>query len=264
MLLPVAYTEWLNAFACPVFRVRYESAELAKIAVNMFLTSSVCTANTLAELCEVLGANWTEIVPTLQADCRIGPQAYLQPGLGVGGGNLERDLVTVRELASQHGTEAGVVEAWFVNSVHRRHWVLRALHHDVLSARPDPIIAVWGLAYKPHTRSTKNAPSLQLLEALRGVAMHAYDPQVQLPAVEWPHVTHAPSALEACRDADALAILTAWPEFASIDPEAIRKLMRGRLVLDPFGVLDDHRCAEAGLVHRRLGVPVDCPELVPC
>jgi nucleotide sugar dehydrogenase len=75
--LPAPYRAWLDAFGCPVFVMRYESAELAKIAINLFLVSSVSTTNTLAELCEAIGADWSEIVPALRLDRRIGPHAYL-------------------------------------------------------------------------------------------------------------------------------------------------------------------------------------------
>ena len=85
--------------------MRLESAELAKIAINFFLVSTVATTNTLAEICEAIGADWNEIAPALRLDRRIGPHAYLKPGLGIAGGNLERDLVTVQSLAAQprHG-----------------------------------------------------------------------------------------------------------------------------------------------------------------
>ena len=75
----------------------------------MCLVSSVSTTNTLAELCERIGADWGEIAPSLKLDRRIGPYAYLAPGLGIAGGNLERDLATVQRLAGAHGTDAGVV-----------------------------------------------------------------------------------------------------------------------------------------------------------
>src|SRR5437660_5333555 len=81
--------------------MRYESAELAKIAINCCLVSSISVANTLAELCECLGAAWSEIAPALKLDRRIGQHAYLAPGLGIAGGNLERDLATVCKLAFQ-------------------------------------------------------------------------------------------------------------------------------------------------------------------
>ena len=81
--------------------MRYESAELAKISINMCLVASVTTANTLAELCEKIGADWSEIVPALKLDKRIGQYAYLAPGLGIAGGNLERDLATVCSFADE-------------------------------------------------------------------------------------------------------------------------------------------------------------------
>src|SRR5580704_5541863 len=106
----------LEAFGCPILPMRYESAELAKISINCCLVASVSVANTLAELCEAVGADWSEIAPALRLDRRIGPHAYLAPGLGIAGGNLERDLATVSRLARAHGTEAGIVEAWINNS----------------------------------------------------------------------------------------------------------------------------------------------------
>src|SRR3970282_1279053 len=99
--LPPAYQGFLQAHGCPILPMRYESAELAKISINMFLVASVSTANTLAELCEKTGAEWSEIVPALKLDKRIGPHSYLAPGLGIAGGNLERDLATVCRFADE-------------------------------------------------------------------------------------------------------------------------------------------------------------------
>ena len=99
----------LDAFGCPILPMRYESAELAKISINCCLVASVTVGNTLAELCEQIGADWSEIAPALKLDRRIGPYAYLTPGLGIAGGNLERDLATVQRLSDAHGTEAGLI-----------------------------------------------------------------------------------------------------------------------------------------------------------
>jgi UDPglucose 6-dehydrogenase len=237
--------------------MRYESAELAKIAVNLFLASSVSVTNTLAGLCERLGADWSEIAPTLRLDPRIGAHAYLSPGLGLAGGNLERDLATVRELANQHGAEAGVIDAWLVNSRHRRDWVLRLLHAHVLSHGPDATLALWGLAYKPDTASTRNSPAIALIEALDAMTIRAYDPQARLPASAQPcNFAQYPGALEACAGADALAILTPWAEFRGMPPAGIREMMRGRTVIDPFAALDGACCRRVGLDYFRLGEPV--------
>src|SRR5205807_2432451 len=99
--LPAPLREYLEAFACPILPMRFESAELCKIAINCFLVSSVTTSNTLAEICENTGADWYEIAPALRLDKRIGLHAYLSPGLGIAGGNLERHLVTVLRLAAR-------------------------------------------------------------------------------------------------------------------------------------------------------------------
>ena len=251
--LPPAFRRFLEAFGCPILPMRFESAELTKIAINMCLVSSVSVANTLAELCEAIGADWSEMVPALGLDRRIGPYAYLAAGLGLSGGNLERDLATVRALAQQHGTDAGVVDAWLVNSAHRRDWALRRLHSEVLACTADPVVALWGLAYKPDTHSTKNSPALALLDALGPFAVRAHDPQVVLGPREGGRVVQVDDPLEACRGADALVVATPWPAYAAIDPRAIRTALRGRVVIDPFGALS---LAGTGLVHHRLGRPV--------
>ena len=161
--LPAAYAATLETYACPVLRMRYESAELAKISINMCLVASVSVANTLAELCENIGADWSEIVPALKLDQRIGQHSYLAPGLGVAGGNLERDLATVCSFADRYGTDAGVVRAWVANSHHCRDWALRTLYREVLSRLDDPVIAVLGLAYKQDTQSNKKLPFTTIL-----------------------------------------------------------------------------------------------------
>lgn len=248
--LPAAYARWLQAFGCPILPMRYESAELAKISINMFLVSSVATTNTLAELCEAIGADWSEIVPALRLDKRIGPHAYLGPGLGIAGGNLERDLITVRTLAEQHGTDAGIIGAWLTNSQHRRDWVLRRLYEAVLSKTERPVIALWGLAYKQDTASTKNSPALALLESLRTFPVQAYDPQVKGTLAG---VSQRPTALDACAGATALVIMTPWREFSSYTAAQIREQMPGRVVIDPFGVLDGRALIAEGFSYHRLG-----------
>jgi UDPglucose 6-dehydrogenase len=251
---PKALEEFLSAFACPVLPMRYESAELAKIAINCCLVSSVSVANTLAELCETLGAAWSEIVPALRLDKRIGQHAYLAPGLGIAGGNLERDLATVCRFADERGTDAGVVRAWIANSRHRRDWALNVLHQSVLSKREDPLIAVLGLAYKQDTRSTKNSPSLALLAHLAPFRVRVFDPVVPASEISHPRCHAAASELDACEGADALAIMTPWAQFAALDPAQIARRLRGKLLLDPYAVLKSTACRAAGLEYRTLGL----------
>ncbi len=251
--LPPPLAAFLDAFGCPVLPMRYESAELAKISINVCLAASITAASTLAELCERIGADWSEIAPALRLDRRIGPHAYLAPGLGIAGGNLERDLATVCRLADEHGTDAGVVRSWAADSRHRRDWPLAQLHERVLSRVPDPTLAILGLAYKEDTASTKNSPSLALLEALGPFPIRVYDPAVPARPDYHPRLIGTASALDACAGADALVIMTPWREFRDLRPADVAARLRGRTVIDPYGVLATEACRAAGLHHAVLG-----------
>jgi UDPglucose 6-dehydrogenase len=253
--LPKSLADFLSAFGCPILPMRYESAELAKISVNMCLVASISTTNTLAELCEKIGADWVEIVPALKLDKRIGQYAYLAPGLGIGGGHIERDLVTFCRLADAHGTDAGVVHSWIANSQHRRDWALAQVHEFVLRQKPNPVLAVLGLAYKQDTDSTKNSPALALLSALRPFIVRVYDPVVAPRPEFHPRLVGTASALDACDGADALVIMTPWSAFRALSPAALAVRLRGQIVIDPYGVLDARACRAAGLRHLILGAP---------
>jgi UDPglucose 6-dehydrogenase len=253
--LAPAFRAWHAAFGCPVLAMRYESAELAKIAINLFLVSSVSTTNAVAELCERIGADWSEIAPALRLDRRIGPHAYLQPGLGLAGGNLERDLATTQHLAAAHQTDFRLIEAWQQNSARRKAWAREVLQQELLGKNPRARVAVWGLAYKAETHSTKNSAALELLASVPACEFHVYDPAVVLSAAQSAGVTTHPSALAALAQADALVVMTPWKEFSAIIPADIRARLKGTLVIDPFGALDGNACRAAGLRHRQLGKP---------
>lgn len=258
--LPAAYAGFLAAHDCPVLPMRFESAELAKISINMCLVASVSTANTLAELCEEIGADWSEIVPALKLDRRIGQHAYLAPGLGIAGGNLERDLATVCALSDLHGTDAGVVRAWLANSRRRRDWAARIIREVVLDLNPNATIAVWGLAYKENTHSVKNSPSLATLAQLPEVRLRLHDPLVPAATVGHSRAEAAVDPMAAIAGADALMILTPWPQYRAVPPAEIARALRGRVVLDPYGVLDRGAAASAGLAVYALGRPPLLPE----
>lgn len=251
--LPAPYRQFLEAFGCPILPMGFESAELAKISINMCLVASVSVANTLAELCERIGADWAEIVPALKLDRRIGPSAYLTPGLGIAGGNLERDLATVCSLADGTGTDAGVVRAFIANSAHRKEWTWRTLRERVLDGLPDARIGVLGLAYKIDTASTKGSPALALMAHLAGYRVRVFDPVVPGSAAG-PSAFAAGTALEAAEDADVLCVMTPWREFARLSLAELARVMRGRVLIDPFAVFDRAAARAAGFDYLTLGV----------
>ena len=252
--LPAELADGLARFGCPVLPMRYESAELTKTAINLYLFGAVTYANTLADLCEEVGADWSEMAPALRLDKRIGAHAYIRPSLGVAGGNLERDLVTLRSLCAAHGVDASYIETLIRYNADRYRWVYRQLERRVLAETPRPVIAVWGLAYKKDTRSTKNSMSLRVIRDLHGRAeIRAYDPLVGAADVDVP-VTVLPGREAVLAGADCLLVLTDWDEFAATPRDAF-KAMRRPLVIDCVGVVDPRRTELDGVELVRMGHP---------
>jgi UDPglucose 6-dehydrogenase len=257
--LPSAYRAYLEGHGNPpLLPMRYESAELAKISINCCLVSSISVANMLAEICEKIGADWSEIAPALKLDRRIGAFSYLTPGLGIAGGNLERDLATVMRFADETESDAGVAAAWVANSRHRKGWGARTIKAEVLSHNPAARVAVLGLAYKENTHSIKNSPAIACLTELRGSNLVVFDPVVKGSVV--PFCSEAASPLEAARGADALAILTPWSEFKTLDLANLAEAMKGRVLIDPYRCIDKHQAINAGFAYITLGTPPSRPE----
>ncbi|MCK4598745.1 hypothetical protein KAU37_02790 [Candidatus Bipolaricaulota bacterium] len=157
-------------------------------------------------------------------------------------------------LSESHGTDASPVSVWLRNSRHRKNWPFKTLERMVLKGNPEASIAVLGLAYKENTHSTKNSPALVLIEQLSACKVTVYDPIVPATVVG-DHVIGAASALDAVNGAEALVIITPWPEFKKIRPTDIKSRMKGRVVIDPHRMLDAGEVEAAGLDYATLGMP---------
>ena len=250
--LPPSYLKFLEAHNCKILPMRYESAELAKISINMFLVSSVTITNTLAELCEEIGADWTEIVPALRLDKRIGQHAYLNPGLGISGGNLERDLATLKNYANRFDTDCGIVDAWLHNSIHRKNWLWKVLQKEKLDKGAGVRISILGLTYKENTHSIKNSPAINFIKNLRNFKVSAYDPCAPMNAISH-DILRVSSARDALLGADVLVVATAWPEFVSLSVDEICGAMDGKVIVDPYKVLDGVKLKSLGFSYYSLG-----------
>jgi UDPglucose 6-dehydrogenase len=131
---------------------------------------------------------------------------------------------------------------------------LRTLWRTVLTRMHDPLIAVLGLAYKQDTHSTKNSPAIALLASLASVRTCVFDPAVPASVAPGALCRGAQSELAACEGADALAVMTPWEQFRKIDPRQLAGRMRGKVVLDPYAVMNAADCRAAGLAYYTLGV----------
>jgi UDPglucose 6-dehydrogenase len=166
-------------------------------------------------------------------------------------------MSTIVQIGEAKKTDIGLVKAWLVNSAHRKDWTWQVLQGQVLTDHPAATVAVLGLAYKENTHSIKNSPSLVLLEHLRGIPVKVHDPVV--PASVAPWTTGAADPLAAAAGADVLVIATPWPQYRELKPAALARVMKGRVVLDPYRVLDGDACAAAGLTYHTLGMPPLAP-----
>ena len=210
--------------------------------------------------CRNLRTYWRRLVrnhtrASPRFDKRIGQYAYLNPGLGISGGNLERDLATVLRYAEKYKTDGGVVESWVNNSRYRKDWAWHTFTKLGLDKKPSEKITVLGLTYKENTHSLKNSPSLFFLSHLTDREVAAFDPAAAPESVP-SHVRCAANALEALKGCDVLAVMTPWPEFRSITPEIIIQNMAGKIVIDPYRMLDGTALKAQGFIYATLGVPI--------
>jgi UDPglucose 6-dehydrogenase len=222
-----------------VVRMNAVNAELAKLAVNSFVTTKITFANTLARMCESLdGANVDAVTAALGHDSRIG-RKYLKGATAFGGPCFPRDSVALASLGRRLGTRAVLAEA--TDAANRAE--IRRLVELVLARLPeDGVVGVLGLAYKPHTDVCEQSAGVLLTRALieQGVSVVAHDPAAvdHARAGLGDRVTFAGSADAAVRLADVVVIATPWPEFQQISPDALARAQRRRVVIDCWRQLD--------------------------
>jgi UDPglucose 6-dehydrogenase len=236
--LDADYVHILEQFSCPILLMDCESAEFTKISINAFLAASISTTNSLNEIAKSVGANWDSVKQALQLDRRIGPYAYLKPGLGISGGNIERDLQTLDELGSTASGAMSLFRTFLTNSQHQKNWIIEAITKNIIDSKPKARIGVLGVAYKENTHSTKNAMSLTVLNKFKANIAGVYDPLAVLPP-EFSTVKLFDSALDCIMASDAIVILTPWEEFSSLDFSCTPKEAMGCFtVIDPYGVVN--------------------------
>jgi UDPglucose 6-dehydrogenase len=230
------------------------SAEMIKYASNAYLAVRLTFVNSIAEMCEIAGADIRHVTKGMGADHRIGT-AFLQPGPGWGGSCFPKDTEALVRTAGQLGFELDLVKAAIaINTQHTRRVadkVIFALDGNVAGKR----VALWGLTFKAGTDDRRQSPAVEIAQHLTdlGAAVQGYDPTV---AVGTPlgFEVHA-SALAACRDADALVIGTEWPEFAAADLTDVAAVMNSRVIVDARNLLDPVAAGDAGFHYSGIGIP---------
>jgi UDPglucose 6-dehydrogenase len=226
----------------PVARMSFVNAELAKIAVNTFVTTKIAYANMLARMCEQLeGADVDVVTNAIGLDTRIG-RKYLRGAISYGGPCFPRDNVALATLARELGAPAFVAEA---TDRTNRDGIERLADLAEENLPDGGTVCVLGLSYKPNTDVVEEAPGLLLVRSLaaRGIDVVAYDPAAAANAARALEDVGrlADSAEAAVRVADVVVLATAWEEFATLDPAVVARAGQRRVVIDCWRILDRPR-----------------------
>jgi UDPglucose 6-dehydrogenase len=217
----------------------FESAELAKISINIFLASTITTTNILSELAGHLQADWRAIKKALSLDRRIGKYSYLEPGLGISGGNIERDLMSAGKLLDKFEVGGSFIKSIQTNSQFRKLWPSRLIKEKLDSPTKNWKIAIWGLAYKKNTNSTKNSPAIANMQALSlNCSFNVFDPELVIQEYDGLSLTVFANILDSINNVDALIIFNDSSYFSEVSVDEMIKRMSGNLVIDPLGVLN--------------------------
>jgi UDPglucose 6-dehydrogenase len=238
----------------PLVRTDIRSAEMVKLASNAFLATKISFINEIANVCEETGADVVEVARGMGLDDRIGPK-FLQAGIGFGGSCFPKDVAALKQLAGNSGYHFQLLNSVIeVNELQKRRVIAKLQKH--LGNLVGKEIALLGLAFKANTDDMREASSLVLSARLQaaGARVRAYDPVAEHEARKLIRgIVFGSSAAEVVQGADAVVLVTEWPEFAELDFGEIASEMRGRLVVDGRNFLDPEAVVAAGLDYEGVG-----------
>src|SRR6266571_5375881 len=239
----------------PMIIVDVPSAEMIKYASNAFLSAKISFINAIANICELAGADVTQVMKGMGLDARIGP-AFLQAGLGYGGSCFPKDTDSLVHTAATLGYKFDLLRAVVdVNVERASHFV--SMIERALAPLDARRIAILGLAFKPNTDDMRDAKSIEVITRLveLGATVSAYDPvamtnaRKMLPTV----VEYADSPYAAAAGADGVALITEWNEFKFLNLERLRTVMRRPVVFDGRNLWEAERMRRLGFEYYSIG-----------
>ena len=243
---------------CPIVVTNISTAELTKHAANAFLSMKISFINMVADMCEAVGADVTEVTHGIGLDPRIGA-SFLNAGIGFGGYCFPKDLRAFMYLGAEHAVDCGLLReveninqrrtTRFIKKLRQAVWVLQGKE-----------ISVLGLAFKEGTDDIRESPALRIVKALlaEGARLRLHDPQAlevsrRELAAEPEQVSFCSSAYEAADGAHALLLLTPWPEYRDLDWARIRGLMEVPVIVDGRNFLDPGMICSLGFEYWDMG-----------
>ena len=243
---------------CTVMITDLRTAEMIKYASNAFLATRISFINEIANICEELGADITEVARGMGYDKRIGP-SFLDAGLGWGGSCFPKDVKALEHMAVLHGSQPQLLQAVMeINRNQRRRAVMKL--RKALGSLQGKTIGVLGISFKPNTDDIRDAPAIEIIHLLQneGALVRAYDPQAMENAAKvLTKVELCETPYAVAENADALLLATQWNEFTQLDFSRIYKSMGTPVLLDGRNLWDSEALKKMGFKYFGMGRAVN-------
>lgn len=244
-----------RSFNSKILVTDFNSAELIKHASNSFLAMKISYINSLANICERVGANVKLVAHGLGLDKRINHH-FLNAGIGYGGFCLPKDVVAFIHIADKVGYNFEILKAVHNTNILQRHLFVNKIKKALNNKLEGRHIAVWGLSFKPDTDDIREAPAIYIIQDLLREKAHikAYDPQAMRETQSiLSNIRYSPNAYEAARDSDCLLITTEWDEFKNVSLRKLKKIMRRPIIIDGRNMFEPTTMKRLGFTYYSIG-----------
>jgi UDPglucose 6-dehydrogenase len=240
----------------PLVFMDERSAELTKYAANSFLATKISFMNEVANLCELLGADVDAVRKGIGTDSRIGKR-FLFPGIGYGGSCFPKDVQALAKSAEDTKYDFKILRAVMEVNKFQKTKLMDRLREYFKGDLKGKKIAIWGLAFKPHTDDIREAPALYNIEALlkEGAVIRAHDPEAMdnVRKIFGDKIQYFENPYEAAQGADAIFIATEWPEFRTPDFEKLSGMVKSKVIFDGRNVYELNVMKEQGYRYFSIG-----------
>jgi UDPglucose 6-dehydrogenase len=240
----------------PLLVMDITSSEMTKYAANAMLATKISFMNDIANLCDIVGADVTQVRKGIGSDPRIGTR-FIYPGIGYGGSCFPKDVKALVKRAEEVSYSLEVLKS--VDNVNERQKkvLFSKIEKHFENKLKGKHFAFWGLAYKPQTDDMREAPSLTIIKSLidSGATVCAYDPAAMNECRKILHdkICYAENQYDALKNADALVLVTEWPEFRLPDFKLIETGLKNKVVFDGRNIFDPLEMKEAGYAYYSIG-----------
>ena len=239
----------------PILSTSVTTAEMIKYAANAFLALKISYINEVANLCETLGADVQDVAKAMGQDGRISPK-FLHPGPGYGGSCFPKDTKAFAKLSKENGEVMHTIEASIQSNENQKIRMVNKMKTLVGGSFKDKRISILGLAFKPNTDDVRDSASITMINEIKnnGGLINAYDPVANESMRKiFEEINYFNSWEEACKDVDAVAILTEWNEFRSMSIKRLKQLMSKAILLDTRNIIDVKKLNEHRFTFDNVG-----------